>query len=60
MSWKQRTFLALRVLTLFEVPLVALFEVGSQFRFRNGVERVGTGNRDVAGVSRDDQAVAAR
>jgi hypothetical protein len=42
----------LRVLTLFEAPLVALFEVGSQFRFRNGVERVGTGtgNRDVAGV----------
>jgi len=50
------------VLTLFEVPLVALSEVGSQFRFRNGVERVGTGtgNRDVAGVSSDDQAVAAR
>ncbi len=34
---------ALRVLTLFEVPLVELFEVGSQFRFRRGVERVGTG-----------------
>ena len=33
----------LRVLTLFEVPLVELFEVGSQFRFRSGVERVGTG-----------------
>lgn len=53
---------ALRVLALFEVPLVALFEVGSRFRFRNDVERVGTGtgNRDVAGVPRDDQAVAAR
>jgi hypothetical protein len=35
-----RTFRSLRVLTLFEVPLVELFEVGSQFRFRNGV-RVG-------------------
>ena len=41
----------LRVLTLFEVPLIELFEVGSQFRFRSGVERVGTGtgNRGVAG-----------
>ncbi len=34
---------AMRVLTLFEAPAVTLFEVGSQFRFRSGVERVGTG-----------------
>jgi len=27
----------------FEVPSVTLFEVGSQFRFRSGVESVGTG-----------------
>lgn len=49
------------MLTLFEVPLVELFEVGSRFRYRNGVQSVGTepGNCGVAGVSREAQAMAA-